>query len=66
MAERAASLVDAVLQWGLVRRWVLTLLYRLRYHLAWTLRVRRAQATFARCANSLHTSAVVVRTVPGL
>jgi hypothetical protein len=35
MAERAASLVDAVLPRVPVRQWVLTLPYRLRYRLAW-------------------------------
>ncbi len=35
MAERAPSLVDAVLPHVPVRQWVLTLPYRLRYRLAW-------------------------------
>jgi len=35
MAERAAYLVDEVLPQVPVRRWVLTLPYRLRYRLAW-------------------------------
>jgi putative transposase len=35
MAERAAHLVDEVLPRVPVRQWVLTLLYRLRYRLAW-------------------------------
>jgi len=35
MAERAASIVDEVLPRVLVRQWVLTLPYRLRYRLAW-------------------------------
>jgi hypothetical protein len=33
MTERAAHLVDAVLPWVPVRQWVLTVPYRLRYHL---------------------------------
>jgi hypothetical protein len=35
LAERAASLVDEVLPRVPVRRWALTLPYRLRYRLAW-------------------------------
>jgi len=34
MTERAAHLVDAVLPWVLVRQWVLTAPYRLRYQIA--------------------------------
>ena len=35
MAERAAHLVDDVFPDVPVRQWVLSLPYRLRYHLAW-------------------------------
>ena len=49
MAERAASLVDEVLPQVPVRRqWVLTLPYRLRYHLAWDHALCRAVLGVAR------------------
>jgi hypothetical protein len=42
MTERAAHLVDAVLPWVLVRQWVLTAPYRLRYQMAWNHGLSRA------------------------
>jgi len=42
MTERAAHLVDAVLPQVLVRQWVLTVPYRLRYQMAWNHRLSRA------------------------
>ena len=42
MAEQAVHLVDRVLPHILVRQWVLTLPYRLRYRLAWNHSLCRA------------------------
>jgi hypothetical protein len=42
MTERAAHLVDAVLPWVPVQRWVLTVPYRLRYQMAWNHGMSRA------------------------
>src|SRR5262249_3010530 len=42
MTERAAHLVDAVVPWVPVRQWVLTVLCRLRYQLAWNHGLSRA------------------------
>jgi hypothetical protein len=42
MTERAAHLVDEVIPFVPVRRWVLTLPYRLRYLVAWDHGLSRA------------------------
>jgi len=42
MTERAAHLMDAVLPWVPVRRWVLTVLYRLRCRMAFDHGLSRA------------------------
>jgi hypothetical protein len=50
MTERAAHLLDAVLPWVPVRRWVLTVPYRLRYQMAWNHGLSRCGYTRACCS----------------
>src|SRR5215510_8144454 len=66
MTERAAHLVDAVLQWVRVRQWVLTVPYRLRYQMAWHQGLSRVVLrVYARVLRDGYARGARARGVPG-
>ncbi len=67
MAERAAYLVDELLSPTPVRQWVLTLLYRLRYRLAWDHALCRAVlGMYARGLLAFYVRAARSHGIPGV